>query len=272
MIHIFDIECFRYDWLAVFKDIRTGEYTAIHNDNAAVKRFMSAERLLCGFNSKHYDNYMLTAILCGANNALLKEINDLIVAGGLGFEHWFIRQSKRHFNSFDIRDDMQMGLSLKAIEGHLGLPIKETAVPFDIDRPLTAAEIDEVIEYCKHDVDATETLLRIRKPYLEGKLTVGRMKNISDEKALAATNAKLTAMFLGATAREHNDKRGYKCPSNLKRELIPREVFDFFDRGPLSGKLTFQIGECLLTVGGGGLHGAIDNYLETSNGADYPKL
>ena len=158
MMYVFDVETYAHDWLVVFKSIRTGEYTVIHNDNYAVKEFMTADKLLVGFNNKHYDNHILKAILCGADNDLVKEINDFIIAGNLGFEHWFLQQNRAWFNTFDIRDDMQQGLGLKDIEGHLGLDVEETSVPFDIDRPLTPKELEETISYCKYDVEVTEEL------------------------------------------------------------------------------------------------------------------
>ena len=46
MIYTYDVETFAHDWLIVFKSIRTGEYTVIHNDNYAVKEFMTADKLL----------------------------------------------------------------------------------------------------------------------------------------------------------------------------------------------------------------------------------
>ena len=175
MIYVFDIEVFKFDWLVVFKDVSTGEYTVIHNDNYAVKEFMTADKLLVGFNNKHYDNHIIKAILCGADNTLVKEINDFIIDGGLGWEHWFLQQNRAWFNSFDIMDDMQYGLSLKAIEGHLGLDIEESSVPFDIDRPLTKEELEETIKYCKYDVDITERLIKLRKNYLQTKQRLGSM-------------------------------------------------------------------------------------------------
>ena len=58
-------------------------------------------------------------------------------------------------------------------------------------------------------------------------------------------------------------------PSHLKREYIPQEIFDFFDKmyDPsisdtelFSEKQTFSIGECPGVVGYGGIHAAIPNY------------
>lgn len=62
-LFIFDCEVFAFDWLFVFKHKATGEYTVIHNDNEAVKQFMEQEPLLAGFNNKHYDQFILKAVL-----------------------------------------------------------------------------------------------------------------------------------------------------------------------------------------------------------------
>lgn len=275
-LYTYDIEVFRYDWLVIFKRATDGKYFIYHNDIAAVKEFMqNSDCLLGGFNSKHYDCHILKAICCGADNALLKDINDWIIAGNQGFDHWFIKNNKYWFNHFDIRDDMQQGLSLKAIEGHLGLNVEETSVPFDIDRPLTQEELDMTIHYCKHDVDTAEHLIKIRKGYLDGKIALGRMKDIPDVKAMYATNAKITAMFLGANQRKWTDEREYQYPPNLNRERIPPEVLDFFEKihdesipsdKLFKMKLNIIVDDCEFVYGFGGIHGAIPTYQEEEQG------
>ena len=273
MIYVFDIEVFKFDWLIVFKNISTGEYTVIHNDNATAKEFVTEDKIFAGFNNKHYDNHILKAILCGADNALVKEINDFIIGGRQGFEHWFIKEHKAWFDSFDIADDMQIGMSLKAIEGHLGMNIEESTVPFDIDRPLTEQELEEVIAYCKYDVDMVVELVKLRKSYLQAKLSLGRMKGIPDARALYYNNAKMTAMFLDAKQVPRSDERNYKYPDNLNRNRIPKEVFEFFDRmhdpelsddDVFKSKLEFQLQDMTCVVGYGGLHAALPNYVEVS--------
>lgn len=273
-MYIYDIEVFKFDWLIVFKNVIIGEYTVIHNDNHAVKEFVTRDKLLGGFNNKHYDNYIIKAILAGADNTLVKEINDFIIDGNLGFEHWFLKQSRVYFNTFDIRDDMQVGLSLKAIEGHLGMNIEETEVPFDIDRPLTKEELASTIHYCKHDVDATEKIVRLRKNYLSTKLELGRMVGLPDTQSLYSTNAKIVAAFLNAKQQPWDDERNYKYPDNLQRFLIPQEIFDFFDRmkdDSLSDKEVFgekidvDFGKGVIaTIGFGGIHAGLKQYMEES--------
>ena len=277
ILYTYDYEVFRYDWLVVFKRITDGKYFIYHNDNAGVKQFMrNSGCILGGFNEKHYDCHIMKAVCCGADNALIKEINDWIVTEKKqGFDHWFIKQNYFWFNHFDIKDDMQQGLSLKAIEGHLGLNVEETSVPFDIDRPLTPEELEMTIHYCKHDVDTTEHLIKLRKGYLDGKIALGRLKDIPDTKSMYATNAKITAMFLGATQKKWTDEREYVYPENLNKERIPPGVLDFFEQihdmsipseKLFKKKLKITIDECLFVYGFGGVHGAIPTYQEEEQG------
>jgi len=271
-MHIFDCEVFRYDWLFVFKEVETGEYTIIYNDNEAVKAFMTGDKVLVGFNNKNYDNHILKAVLCDADNEQVKEINDYVISGHNGWEHPFLQSHKCYFDSFDLMDDMQQGLSLKAIEAHLGMDIEETSVDFNIDRRLTDEEMNKTIFYCKYDVNATERLFYLRKNYLENKLFLGRSKGIEDTKALYMTNAKLTATYLDAhRTQDWTDERNYKYPDNLLREYIPAEIFEFFDKLHdmsipddviFTSKYEFKIGKCECTVAYGGVHGAIPCYRE----------
>ena len=269
----YDCEVFAHDWLVVFKDKKSGKYTCIWNDNEALADFLSDDCIYVGFNSKHYDQYIIKAIVYGYSPQEVKKVNDYIIGGGQGWQcpmlDYFFR-----FNNVDIRDDTQQGLSLKAIEGHLGMPIKESSVPFDIDRPLTDEEREETVFYCKHDVDSTEKLIDLRKDYLENKINLGKLAGINEVKAMGMTNAKLTSAMLQAKKKQHNDERCYEYPSNLKKEYIPQEVFDFFDRihddslsddEVFKGKLNIMIGECPVTLGFGGIHGAIPNFIWTES-------
>ena len=265
----YDCEVFSHDWIVVFKDKETGIFTVVHNDNEVLRSCISEDAVYIGFNSKHYDQYIVKGICADFSPQELKQLNDYIIAGNQGWQYPLLNGFYFSFNNVDIRDDTQQGLSLKAIEGHMGISIQETEVDFNLDRPLTQEELDQTIFYCKHDVDATEKLTEIRKDYLKNKINLGRMAGLTDTKAMAMTNGKLTAAMLKATAQKHDDERQYVYPDNLRREYIPQEVFDFFDRmyDPnisdaeyFKSKLEISVGECPVTIGFGGIHGAIPNY------------
>lgn len=265
----YDCEVFAYDWLVTLKDKETGAYTCIWNDNEALKMALSDDCIYVGFNSKHYDQFIIKAIAAGFTPQEIKQVNDYIIGGGQGWDCPMLKDFYFAFSNVDIKDDMQMGLSLKAIEGHLGLSVKESTVPFDIDRPLTPEEKQETEYYCKHDVDTAEKLIDIRKDYLKNKVHIGRLAGLTDVRAMGMTNAKLTAAMLKASKKPHDDERKYVYPEKLLREYIPPEVFAFFDKmydqsisdkELFSGKLDFKIGDCPGVVGYGGIHAAIPNY------------
>lgn len=267
---VYDVGVFSDDWLVIFKDIETKQYTVIHNDIDELKVSLSEECIYVGFNSKHYGQFIIKAIWSDFTPREVKEVNDYIISGGQGWEYPPLRDFFFRFNNVDIMDDMQYGLSLKAIEGHLGLSVEESTVPFGIDRALTEDELKETAKYCMHDVDAIERLVELRKDYLKNKINLGKLAGLSDVKAMGMTNAKLTAALLKASARPHDDERKYQYPENLLREYIPQEVFDFFnkmydpeisDKELFSGKLELSIGECPVTIGYGGIHGAIPNFI-----------
>lgn len=265
----YDCEVFAYDWLVTLKDKETGIYTCIWNDNEALKMALSDDCIYVGFNSKHYDQYIIKAIAAGLTPQEVKQVNDYIITVGQGWQCPRLADYYFRFNNVDIRDDTQQGLSLKAIEGHLGMSVKESSVPFDIERPLTPEEKAETEFYCKHDVDTAERLIDIRKDYLKNKINLGRLAGLDEVKAMGMTNAKLTAAMLKATKKPHDDERKYVYPSNLRKEYIPSEVFAFFDRmydlsipdsELFKGKFNLNIGECPVTLGYGGIHGAIPNF------------
>ena len=270
----YDTEVFAHDFIVVFKERKTGTFAVFHNDNDGVKSFvLGEERIFCGFNTKGYDQYIIKAICAGFSPEEVKEVNDWIIGGGQGWQCPMLDGVFARFNNVDIMDDMQMGLSLKAFEGHLGtLSIEETEVDFNLDRPLTREELKQTVEYCIHDVDATEKLTTLRKNYLDNKMYLGGLKGIEPTKALAMTNAKLTAAYLDARRMvNYTDEREYKYPENLRIEYIPQEVFDFFNRlydksipddELFKSKLNITVGECPVTLGFGGIHGAIPFHQE----------
>ncbi len=270
--HTYDTEVFAYDFVVVFKNKQTGEYAVFHNDNEGVRDFINEHSVYCGFNTKHYDQYIIKAICAGLSPEEVKQVNDWIIGGGQGWQCPMLDNVFFRFNNVDIMDDMQMGLSLKAIEGHLGLNIEETEVDFNLDRPLTREELILTVKYCKHDVDCTERLTDLRENYLKNKIYLGGLKGLDEVKALSMTNAKLTAAYLDAIKGvEYNDERDYKYSENLRREYIPDEVFYFFDRlyDPevsdeelFKSKLNITSGDCPVTLGFGGIHGAIPFYSE----------
>ena len=144
-IYIYDIEVFNDDWIVVFRNPEAeNNHIVIHNDNYRLRAFLEQQDIFIGgFNNKHYDDYVVLTMLLGGSNIEVKKHNDWIISGGEPWAFPFVQFKKKPFYSFDLRDDIaDPGISLKAIEGNLKLPIVESSVPFDINRKLTPEELE----------------------------------------------------------------------------------------------------------------------------------
>lgn len=279
-IYIYDIEVFSDDWIIVFRNPEAeNNHIVIHNNTAQLRAFLEQPDIIIGgFNSKFYDDYILLTILNGGSNVEVKRCNDWIIGGNEPWTFPFLQFQKKPFKSFDLKDDIaDPGISLKAIEGNLKLPIVESSVPFDIDRKLTPAELEETIRYCKYDVDSTVLLYKERKEnYIDAKALISDMYGLDKSEGIGLTNAKLCARILGAKPKNFNDERDYIIPDNIDIDLIPKIVLDFFMQirdksipdaklfgaGKGSKGMTLDIifktsySECPVTFAWGGVHGA----------------
>lgn len=204
----YDFEVFKYDWLVVIIDMDKQKEHVFVNDEDGLKAFYEEHRkdIWTGFNSTHYDQYILKGILCGFNP---KEINDFIIiqdGAGWKFSNLF---KKIYFISYDVM--LRTDRGLKTFEGFLGNNIKETEVPFDIDRKLTEAEIEQTKFYCRHDVEQTiEVFMRRIDEYNASMYFIKHFKYpITD---LSLTKAQLASKMLGGNRKGHSFKDDFDFP------------------------------------------------------------
>ena len=263
-IHIYDIEVFKEDWVVVLYDVDNSYVNFFVNDNKRLREYIVVNKpVLCGFNNKYYDDYILLGMLAGNPPEIIKAHNDFIINGGSPWEFEGIKGvfKKDWFRSFDLRDDLPIDLSLKAIEGNLGCDIRESKIDFTIDRKLTNEELGEVKEYCYTDVKNTYELFKIRAGYLNGKLKVAKTGNLDPVEALGLTNPKLAATFLKADklAKPTEGELIYNPPKELQLDKY-KEVLDFYKIVDYEKTLTIQAKDLKLVYGWGGIHGAIENY------------
>lgn len=188
---------FKHDWLVVILDMDAQKESVIVNDPEQLKAFYEAHKndIWCGFNSNWYDQYILKAILLDFNP---KEVNDFIIKKGI--DGWRFSNLFREIPliSFDIMLGTDKGL--KPFEGMMGNNIKESGVPFDIDRKLTQAEIAETVKYCRHDVEQTVEVFLRRVDEFHTKMFFIKHFNfpLSD---LSKTKAQLAAKILGGNRK-----------------------------------------------------------------------
>lgn len=148
----YDFEVFKEDWLVVVIDMNEKKEYVIVNSKEELEALYEANKydIWVGFNSRHYDQYLLKGILCGFNP---KKVNDWIIIKGKNGWQYSSLFNRIPLNNYDVMLNTDRGL--KVFEGFMGNNIKETEVPFDIDRKLTQEEIEQTIFYCRHDVEQT---------------------------------------------------------------------------------------------------------------------
>ena len=271
-VWVYDFEVFAHDWLVCAKRRGADDRFSVWSDGEELAGFVRAadEAVFAGFNSKHYDQYILKAAVSGCTPEEVKEVNDWIVSEGrMGFEHPYLQGVFVRFHNTDLMDDTQKGTSLKSIEGHLGMSIEESSVPFDIETPLTEEQKEEVERYCWHDVEATEALLELRIDYLDTKLHLAEKADLDPYRALGMTDPKLAAALFKAEPFESDDERDYEFPERLKPLPVPKDVKAFFERvrdGTVSDEELFsseletEIGGCPTVFAWGGAHGAVPRF------------
>lgn len=151
----YDFEVFRYDWLVVAIDPKEPLPYVIINDVDALKKLYEQYKndIWVGYNSRHYDQYILKGLLCGFD---AWEINDYIINQGNAGWSFSSLMRKIFLINYDVAP---LNNSLKQLEGFQGHNIHESSVDFRINRKLTQAEITETVEYCTNDVEEALNVL-----------------------------------------------------------------------------------------------------------------
>ena len=257
----FDFEVFKYDWLVVFKDLITGEYTIIKNNKEELESYIEKNKssLLIGYNNSNYDNYILKGILLGFDPYYISNI--IIKNDKSGRIYRVANWNEISINSYDV----SFGLgytSLKENEAYLGISIDECPIDFNLDHPLNDKEFNQVIEYCKRDVDATCLLFEKSKEKFETKLYLCHEFGL-DKGYLNKSDQAIIEKVLGAEKRYHctdaNDPFDFS-QLNLKINKY-KEVIEYFSK-PVDEQtgLALDIAGVEHTFGIGGIHGAINNF------------
>ena len=289
----YDFEVFKYDWLVVVLDMEAQKEHVIINDKAKLEALYEAHKfdIWTGFNSRHYDQYILKAILCGFNP---KEVNDFMIV-----EHndgWMFSDLLKQFplNNYDVMPSQPIGL--KTLEGFLGSNIKETDVDFNINRKLTPEEIEQTVFYCRHDVEQTVEVFLQKKADFEAMFGIVKAFNLPLS-CIGNTEARITSKVLGCVRTRFTDEFEYFFLPCLRLSKY-KAVQDWFELKRREGQsaskdwneyqkrtwyeqqsLTVTVAGVPHVFGFGGLHGAPDKpvhrkglILHVDVGSYYPSM
>ena len=263
-------EVYAHDWLLVLISYKTNKEVVFHNSLPNdVQNFIDIEEpILIGHNARYYDQYILKAVLSGYTPEEIKEVNDYIVNGGQGFEleYGYVKIPP----VWDTIQDIVPMKSLKEIEGNLLLDITETGLSFDAPDKWTKEDYEEVLYYCRADVNALRPLFDARKGYYKTKYSLCELANVDPKTNIGLTNAKLCAKFLEAELVERDDERDFVISKLIDTNYISKEILDFFNRildksisdeEIFKSKLDYNFHGMPSVFANGGAHGAILNFI-----------
>lgn len=257
---IYDFEVFKHDWLICYLDCDTRTMHHIINDKSAFESLYSKYKntVWVGYNSRQYDTWIAKAILCDFNPW---KMNDWIInKDRKGFEFSRLLNKVSIFNydcSYGFR-------SLKELEAFMGHDIRETSVPFDIDRPLTQEELMQTVKYCEHDVwETLEVFVETKNEY-ESHIGLIKEFKLSPDN-INKTKAQMSAIILGASKVNRKDEFEIKLPPNMKlgkHQWIADWYLDWAKNEHTyeTMELKTEINGVPHTFGIGGLHGSKDKY------------
>ena len=257
----YDFEVFKYDWLVVLIDLDAKKETVIINDRDQLQQFYDQHKgvIWAGYNSRHYDQYILKAILCGFDP---KDVNDwIIVEERPGYRFSSLLRNFPLIN-YDVMPNPP--ISLKTLEAFMGHSIKETSVPFDIDRPLTEAELAETVKYCRHDVEETmEVWLRSIEEFNTTMFFVNHFHLGSD--CIGKTKAQLAATILGGNRKGKTFDDEFKFPILDCVQLDKYKAVASWYKNPVNHDYRKTQEDVMVagvphTFAWGGGHGAIRQY------------
>ena len=272
----YDFEVTKYDWLVVLIDSDSETEIEISNNKEELEDYYSIHKsdIWVGFNSRHYDQFILKSILAGFNPWLMNE--------------WIIKENKpgwafssllRAFplNNYDVMTGIDRGL--KVFEGFLGNTIKESSVDFLIDRKLTDNELNEMMKYCRNDVQQTMEVFAERISDFNAQIQLLKMFDLPLS-SISKTKVQLSAEILEAKRKTYDDEFDISFPETMRIEKYKHVIewyknpenrcYERYETGK-SGKKILSKTQLETVIAGvphvfgwGGVHGAREQYC--SNG------
>lgn len=255
MILFYDFEVFKRDWLVVIISPSENKYFRFHNDREKFLEFYNEHKkwIWCGYNSRNYDSILVKSLVLDFD---LWYINDCIINKGM--RSWQIDNRFIYIQLFDY-DAMQAMNSLKVLEAYQGNNIKETSVPFNIDRALTAEEIEMTFKYCTNDVEQLIEVFEKTIDEFNSQMDLIRTFDLPLS-AISKTKAQLTVEILGCRRREHNDEWNIDIVPTLKLDKY-KDALPWFlnpENHNYLKSLKMNVAGVPHQFGWGGLHGAPD--------------
>lgn len=258
---LFDMEVYKYDWIAGFKIHNTSEYTQIHNNRNDLELFLvkHSDAMYFTINGERYDDNILDAIL---NNKDPYTISQVIINEKKDLRAWNLP-----ILTYDLSKQKTFYPSLKAFESNNGMSIEELPIEATFDSRLTLGQLEILMKYNRHDLDATELSMTQRMPEsIMVKARLIKYFNLDFIKYMSRTKGSIIAD--GLEGRKGKFK--YQAfsfdgifstleinNSEVVKHLITEKFYD--------EDLIIDMAGMTHHIKKGGIHAAKDNYYESTD-------
>lgn len=258
MLNFYDFEVYKYNWH--IRIINPVEKTSVGIWDSKKKLetyfYNHKDEIWIGYNNRRYDQYIMKAILLEMDP---KKVSDWIIVQDRGGWEYSSLFNKIQMINFDTM--LKTDTGLKTLEGMMGNSIRETEVPFDIDRPLTEEEKRQTEFYCNHDVEQTIEVFLNRKAEFDAALGLVKIFNLPMT-YMGKTGAQRVAKILGGKGLKFDDEFEFSIVPTLKlsKYKAAAEWYKDPDNHDYKKKQKLNIAEIPHVLAWGGIHGAIKKY------------
>lgn len=221
-IAFYDVEVFPNLFVICYKIRGQSIVRSMVNPSAKAVKSLFDLRLI-GFNNRKYDNHIMYAASLGYSNAELFEISQRIINN----EKNATFREAYNLSYTDIYDFSTKKQSLKKWEIELGIKHQENNLPWD--QPVPEGQWDDIVEYCKNDVEATELVFDHLASDWGARKILAELSGLSVNDT---TNQHTCALVFGKERRPDKSKFVYTDLS----EMFPGYTFDKFKGSSYRGE------------------------------------
>jgi hypothetical protein len=258
---LFDMEVYKYDWIAGFKIHNTNEYIQIHNDRDALMSFIDKYRDAMFFtvNGERYDNNILQAII---DNKDPYKVSQLIILHNKDLRAWNLP-----IICYDLAKQKTFYPSLKAFESNNGMSIEELPITATYEDKLNQEQLNILMTYNRHDLDATEVSMSQRMgESIMVKARLIKYFGLEFKKWITRTTVSIVSKGLGAKKGDFEHQSfsfdGIYSALQIKNEKVKDHLL----------KEKFYKEDLIIDIAGithhikkGGIHAAKDGYYESND-------
>lgn len=221
-IAFYDVEVFPNLFVICYKVTDRPGVRFLVNPRPEVVRSLFDLRLI-GFNNRKYDNHIMYAAALGYSNEELYEVSQRIINN----EKNATFREAYNLSYADIYDFSTKKQSLKKWEIELGIKHRENEFPWD--QPVPEGHWDDVVEYCKNDVEATEMVFNHLASDWGARKILAELSGLTINDT---TNQHTCALVFGKDRRPDKSKFVYTDLSTI----FPGYTFDKFKGSSYRGE------------------------------------